>query len=137
MFKKFRKNKIGTTYDRGAKIFMQKDKGNSLYYVQEGCVALVLNTPTRKVRLGMVRKGAIFGIPHLFGRDTRYCTAIATQETNVIKLDKKVLLAKMHSDPSLMYNISKMLNDRLMAIVDRCPCECDDFGECEHSSHNS
>lgn len=135
MFKKFRKkkNKIGMDYERGAKIFMQKDKGNSLFFVQEGCVALVLNTPSRKVRLGLVKKGGIFGIPHLFGRETRYCTAIATKETNVMKLDKKVMLERMHNDPSMMYRVSQMLNDRLMAIVDRCPCECDDFGECAHS----
>ena len=132
-FKKFRKkNKLGKSYERGSNIFLQGGKGNSLFFIQEGCVALVLTTPSRKVRLALVKKGGIIGIPHLFGRETRYCTAIATQDTSVIRIDNKLLLARMHSDPSFMYRISSMLNDRLMAIVDRCPCECDDLGECTH-----
>jgi len=125
-------HKIGKTHNKGEIIYLQNDSGNSLYNINSGGVALIVQTVTRTVRICLLKQHDIFGIPHLFGREKRCCTAVVTEDnTNLIKLDKQLILAKMHTDPSFMYNISKMLNDRFMDIIDECPCECDDLGECK------
>ncbi|MBF0381138.1 MAG: cyclic nucleotide-binding domain-containing protein [Magnetococcales bacterium] len=131
MFKKFRKRGIGKIYSKGTTIFTQGDPGTDLLHIASGKIALILNHGQSRVRLGVFEKGDIFGIPHLFGQTTRYCSAVALEESKIMTLSKKLILERMHSDPSLMYNICKMLNDRLMGIVDECPCVCDEFGYCE------
>lgn len=131
MFSKYKRAGLGTSYSPGDKIFKQGGVGASLFIVTQGIVALVLNTGHRKVRLGTLEKSDIFGIPHLFGQEARYCTAVALTDVRITKLDKDLILEKMHTDPSLMFRICKMLNNRLMSLVEVCPCECNDAGKCE------
>jgi CRP-like cAMP-binding protein len=132
MFKSFRKKKsLGTIYNKHDRIFRQGEAGNSLWYVQSGSVALILKIREHRQLLSVLKKKDIFGIPHLFGEKYRYCTAIAKEDgTAVMKLDKKLMIERMHTDPSFSYNITKMLSERLMGVVRHVPCECSEIGDC-------
>jgi CRP/FNR family transcriptional regulator, cyclic AMP receptor protein len=131
VFRKFGKRKLGKTYNKGDVIFKQGDTGTSLYKVDDGEVALIVEMEKALYLIAGLGKGEIFGISHLFGETVRFCSALAKKDnTTIIKLDKKVILKMMHVDPSFSYKISEILSKRLMGITVNRPCECNLDGVC-------
>ncbi len=97
---------MGARYDDGATIFAQGTLGESAYVIQKGKVALLKAGPDGgEKRLTILKKGEIFGLTGLLGSDQRLFTARAKGEAFVMRLDRQVLVQRMHQDPSVAFGI--------------------------------
>jgi CheY-like chemotaxis protein len=105
---------MGRKFNQGEVIFKKGDKADRLYVVQSGQVEIVLQVPEGEDQLTLVGPGQIFGETALFlpGR-TRMVTARASESCQVLTIDEKTLISKLHHDPGLAFRLIRHMSQRI------------------------
>lgn len=101
-------------YKKGEIIFHKDDAGSSLYVIIEGQVKIVL--PSQKgeeVILAIFLPGDFFGELSLFDGKPRSATAIATEDTKAITLERVDFINFVKMRPSVSMSIISTLGSRL------------------------
>jgi CRP/FNR family transcriptional regulator, cyclic AMP receptor protein len=101
---------LGRTYADGETICRQGDRAESMYVVQEGCVAVFREEDAVETPIARLGPGEIVGEMALFDRETRSATVRAAGTARVLTLDKRAFLRQIHDDPTLAWRILERMS---------------------------
>lgn len=111
-------NALGRVYADGEVIVRQGDTGDCMFTLQDGRLEVLAEHEGRgEVRVAIMEKGAIFGEMAIFEREVRSATVRALGEARVLTIDKKSFLRRVHEDPSLAFNLVKMMSGRIRSLT--------------------
>lgn len=107
---------LGKHYKKGELIIQQGTTGDCMYVVQTGQLEIIQENEGKSIRLAVLSKGDIFGEMALFQKRTRSATVRALNDSQVITVDKKIFLRRVHEDPSLAYSILQKMSQRIREL---------------------
>jgi CRP-like cAMP-binding protein len=82
-------------------IFAQGDKADAVFYIQTGKVRLTVVSQTGKeATIGIVSAGTFFGEGSLAGQLLRMGSAAAMTDCEILRVDKKTMMAALHGEPA-------------------------------------
>ena len=109
---------LGKTYTDGEIIVRQGESGNCMFTVQKGQVEVLKEHEGRgQVRVATLGKGDIFGEMAIFEREVRSATVRALGEAQVLTVDKKTFLRRVQEDPSLAFNLVRLMSQRIRNLT--------------------
>ncbi len=109
---------LGRVYAGGEVIVRQGDVGECMFVVQRGRVEVVRESGGREVRLTVLGEGDTFGEMALFEREVRSATVRAMGSVQVLTVDKRAFMKRVHQDPSIAFNILKRMSRRIRELSD-------------------
>ncbi len=84
------------------RIFMQGDRADAIYYVQQGKVRLtVLSTSGKEATIGIVGEKNFFGEGSLAGQRLRMGSAVAMTDCAILRVGKKAMMDSLHREQTL------------------------------------
>ena len=108
---------LGQWYPKGQVIIRQGELGEYIYAVQEGELEVV---KTRKdggeIRVAVLQAGDIFGEMAIIEKESRSATVRTLTEARLLTVDKKTFMSRVHEDPSLAFNIVRMMAKRIRTL---------------------
>lgn len=107
---------LGKIYHDTEIIIKQGEQGDCMYVIQDGLVEIVNETDRGEVLLALRGKGEFFGEMAIFERGVRSATVRALGEAQVLTIDKKNLLRRIHEDPSLAFQLVQAMSARIRAL---------------------
>ncbi|MCP5004396.1 MAG: cyclic nucleotide-binding domain-containing protein [Planctomycetes bacterium] len=110
---KMQTNQLGRKFHDGEIIIKQGEPGDCLYVIQSGKVEIIKENINFERKLTELGKEDFFGEMALFEKKTRSCTVKAVGEVSVLTVDKKTLLSRIQSDPSLTFRILEKMSRRI------------------------
>ena len=111
-----RSSELGRLYRAGETIVRQGEVGDCMYVIQSGSVEIIKEEAGREVCLAELGEGDFFGEMALFEKDVRSATVRALGDVRVLTVDHKILLRKIHEDPSLAFRIIRKLSQRIRGL---------------------
>ena len=88
------------SFPRKQAIFSQGDAADAVFYLQEGRVKLtVVSKQGKEAVVGFVGPDMFFGEGCLAGQQLRMSTATATEDSTVLRFEKKGMIRLLHADP--------------------------------------
>jgi CRP-like cAMP-binding protein len=86
-------------FSRKQAIFTQGDAADSVFYIQEGKVRLtVVSKVGKEATLGILSEGEFFGEGSLAGQPLRMGSATAMTDCELLRIDKKAMMAALHRE---------------------------------------
>ncbi len=110
---------LGKIYANGEVIVRQGDIGDSLYVIQSGKVQVFHEENRHEVHLADLHEGDFFGEMAIFEKSVRSSTVRSRGQARILTIDKKTLMNRIQSDPSLAFRILKRLSGRIREIDKR------------------
>ena len=107
---------LGKTYRDGDVIVRQGEFGECMYVIQAGQVEVIQEREGQEICLAELGDGDFFGEMALFEKDVRSATVRALGDTRVLTVDRKILLRKIHEDPSLAFRIMQKMSRRVREL---------------------
>jgi len=107
---------MGKTYANGETIVRQGDSGDCMFAIQLGQLEVVRRGKDAEVRVAILEEGEIFGEMAIFEREARSATVRALGEARVLTVDKKTFLRRVQEDPSLAFNLVRMMSRRIRRL---------------------
>ena len=108
-----RNTTLGHQYKDGDTIIKQGEKGNCLFVIQEGKVAVFREKDDTEIKIAELSEGEFFGEMGLFEQDVRSATVRSMGESKVLTIDKKNFYRTIQKDPSLAYRLLEKMSKRL------------------------
>ncbi|MCU1458028.1 MAG: cAMP-binding protein [Actinomycetia bacterium] len=103
-------------YSRNQTVFVEGDASESLYIVIEGRVAIATHSGDgRETVVAVLGPSGLFGDLGLFDGGRRAAEARALMDTLVVEVPYEPILAVMQENPSLLWNVIRMLAQRVRA----------------------
>jgi CRP/FNR family cyclic AMP-dependent transcriptional regulator len=88
-----------STYQRNQIVFSQGEPADSVFYIQEGEVKLiVLSEQGKEATVAIIGTGDFFGEGCLAGQPRRMATAAAIDECKIMRLEKAAMIRMLHKD---------------------------------------
>ena len=82
-------------------LFSQGEAGESVFYIQAGQVKLTVVSPEGKEAVvALLERGAFFGESCLAGPTVRTTTAIAVEDSCLVRIDKDAMIRVLHEEPT-------------------------------------
>ena len=82
-------------------IFLQGDAAEAVFYIQTGKVKLtVVSKQGKEAVIAILEGGAFFGEACLAGQSLRTATATALEESDIVRVEKGVMLRVLHEEPA-------------------------------------
>ncbi|MGL5253773.1 MAG: Crp/Fnr family transcriptional regulator [Brevinema sp.] len=104
-------------YPPGAPIFIEREKGNSLYIVLEGQVKITKFLDGKDILLGIMRTKDIFGEMAILDNSPRSATATAADEpVTVLAINKENFALYIQRHPEIARRIIELLSERIWLI---------------------
>ena len=108
---------LGKTYRDGEVIVQQGDSGECMFVVQSGKVEVLRENEAHKpVRLAVLGETDFFGEMAIFDREVRSATVRALGHAQVLTVDRKSFLRRVHEDPSLAFRVLQQLSRRIREL---------------------
>ena len=108
---------LGRLYSPGEVVVRQGEAGDCMFTLQDGQLeVLVKNEGRGVIRVAVMEKGATFGEMAIFEREVRSATVRAIGEARVLTIDKKNFLRRVQEDPTLAFNLVKMMSRRIRRL---------------------
>jgi len=107
---------LGMVYTDGQDIVRQGESGDTMYVIQKGKAEVLHEADGKEVRLNVLTKGDFFGEMALFQKMNRSATVRAVGEVRVLTIDKRILLRRVHEDPSFAFRILQKMADRIREL---------------------
>lgn len=80
-------------------IFTQGDRADAVFFIQKGKVRLTVVSQTgREATIGILNEGSFFGEGALAGQVLRMGSAAAITDCELLRVDKKVMMAALHRE---------------------------------------
>lgn len=126
-------NALGKVYQHGEVIFRKGDAADSMFVIQDGQVEVLEELDGQEIRLAVSGPGEVIGEMAIFEHEPRSATVRALGKARVLTVDEKTFLRYVHQDPSLAYQLLKMLSNRIRQLnrqkthltLNQCPAEED------------
>ena len=107
---------LGKTYANGEIVVRQGESGDCMYAIQKGRLEVLRNSKDGEVRVAVLEEGEIFGEMAIFERELRSATVRALEDARVLTVDKKTFLRRVQEDPSLAFNLVRMMSSRIRRL---------------------
>lgn len=108
---------LGQWYAKGHVVVRQGDIGDKVYAVQEGELEVVKERKGGgELRIAVLHAGDIFGEMAILEKEARSATVRALSEVRLLTVDKKTFMSRVHEDPSLAFNIVRLMAKRIRAL---------------------
>jgi CRP-like cAMP-binding protein len=108
---------LGKTYRDGEVIVRQGEAGDCMFVIQAGQVEVIRdNEKQRGIRLAILHETDFFGEMALFDREVRSATVRALGDAQILTVDKKSFLRRVHEDPSLAFRILEQMSHRIREL---------------------
>ncbi|MGL5721892.1 MAG: Crp/Fnr family transcriptional regulator [Brevinema sp.] len=112
-----RRTGVQEIYPPGAPIFIEREKGNSLYIVLEGQVKITKFLDGKDILLGIMRTKDIFGEMAILDNSPRSATATAADEpVTVLAINKENFALYIQRHPEIARRIIELLSERIWLI---------------------
>ena len=87
-------------YQSGACVFSQGDEADAVFFIQSGKVKLtVVSKRGKEAVIAILPEATFFGEGCLAGQPLRMSTACAIQRSTIVRVDKSVMLERLHGEP--------------------------------------
>lgn len=110
---------LGKIYTHGEVIVRQGDIGDTLYVIQSGKVQVLHEENGKEVILAELHEADFFGEMAIFEKSVRSSTVRSSGQSRILTIDKKTLMSRIQSDPSLAFRILQRLSGRIRDIDHR------------------
>ncbi|HLW03487.1 MAG TPA: Crp/Fnr family transcriptional regulator [Ktedonobacterales bacterium] len=101
-------------YAKGARIFLQGEAADAMYLLRQGRVELYhLTRHGKRLKLGVMRPGMIFGEACVLAGGVRYATAEVVEAAQVIAIDRAEVERLIREEPNFALYLAKELGRRL------------------------
>jgi CRP/FNR family cyclic AMP-dependent transcriptional regulator len=108
---------LGKTYRDGEVIVRQGEAGDCMFVIQAGQVEVIRDNERQKpVRLTVLHETDFFGEMAIIDREVRSATVRALGDAQVLTVDKKSFLRRVHEDPSLAFRILQQMSHRIREL---------------------
>jgi CRP-like cAMP-binding protein len=109
---------LGKLYADGEVIVRQGDTGDCMFTIQEGRLEVLADQPGGgQTRIGVMEQGAIFGEMAIFEKEVRSASVRALGPARVLTIDKRTFLSRVQEDPSLAFNLVRMMSQRIRKLT--------------------
>jgi len=110
---------LGRLYADGEVVVREGETGDCMYTLQEGQLEVVKGgiDGRPEVRIRIMEQGAIFGEMAIFEKEVRSATVRALGPARVLTIDKKMFLRRVQEDPSLAFNLLRMMSHRIRNLT--------------------
>jgi flavin-dependent dehydrogenase len=109
-------NALGKVYQPGEVIFRKGDAGDCMFVIQDGQVEVLGEFEGQDVRLAVCEAGEVIGEMAIFEHQAHSATVRALGKARVLTVDEKTFLRYVHQDPSLAYQLLKMMSNRIRRL---------------------
>jgi CRP-like cAMP-binding protein len=96
-------------------LFRQGERGDCLYFVKWGEVALTMVVGNKEIRIRAC-KGSLLGLPALFGNQPYTMTAKATWDAEIFRLGTNAFTEMLNQEPRMKEIILQVLAGEVRAI---------------------
>lgn len=112
---------LGRLYADGEIVVRQGEVGDCMYTLQEGRLEVLTggSDGRAEVRIGVMEVGAVFGEMAIFEKEVRSATVRALGPARVLTIDKKTFLRRVQEDPSLAFNLLRLMSQRIRNLTDK------------------
>lgn len=107
---------LGKAYSDGQVIIKQGDIGNCMFAIQSGRVEVIKETREGEAWVAELGEGDLFGEMAIFEHEVRSATVRAVGEARVMTVDKKTFLRRIQDDPSIAFNLVRMMSRRVRRL---------------------
>jgi len=107
---------MGRLYTKGEVIVRQGESGDCMFAIQSGVLEVVRQDNNREVPLRQMEKGDIFGEMAIFEHEVRSATVRALSDARVLTVDKKTFLRRVQEDPSIAFNLVRVMSRRIRLL---------------------
>ncbi len=87
-----------------------------MYVIQSGQAEVIHSKDDQEVRLAVLGKGDIFGEMAIFQKEVRSATVRALTDVQVLTVDKRIFLRRVHEDPSFVFTILQKMSQRIRGL---------------------
>jgi CRP-like cAMP-binding protein len=92
--------KTSQAYQTDEFIFSQGDEADSVYYIQRGKVKLtVVSKNGKEAVVAILPEASFFGEGSLAGQLIRMSTASALEQSTIVRIEKRAMIALLHKEP--------------------------------------
>lgn len=120
---------LGRVYADGEVVVRQGEPGDCMYNLQDGQLEVLASLEGRtEARIGVLEPGALFGEMAIFEHEVRSATIRALGQARVLTIDKRTFMRRVQEDPSLAFNLVKMMSHRIRQLTTQA-CERRSSGE--------
>ena len=109
-------NLLGKVYQPGEVIFRKGDAADCMFVIQEGQVEVLEELEGQEVQLAVSGPGEVIGEMAIFEQQTRSATVRALGKARILRVDERTFLRYVHQDPSLAYQLLKMMSNRVRRL---------------------
>lgn len=103
-------------YQAGEVIVHQGEVGDSMYVVLSGQVEVIKSKEGQDERLSVLKERDIFGEMGIFEKETRSATYRALTNVNLLTIDKRTFLKRVHEDPWFTYAVMQKMSRRISSL---------------------
>ena len=107
---------LGKLYKPGEIIVRQGEAGNCMFAIQSGRVAVIKERSGSEVTVAELVEGDIFGEMSIFEHEVRSATVRALEDAMVMTIDKRTFLRRIEDDPSIAFNLVRMMSGRIRRL---------------------
>src|SRR5512144_649949 len=107
---------LGKTYGDREVVVREGDAGECMFAVQAGSLEVLRESGGSTVRVGLLQEGDIFGEMSLVESEPRSATVRALGEVRLLTIDKKTFLRRLQEDPSIAFNLTRLLCARVRRL---------------------
>ena len=107
---------LGKVYANGEIIVRQGENGDCMFAIQKGQVEVLRSAKDGDGRLAVMDESEIVGEMAIFEREVRSATVRALGEARVLTVDKKTFMRRVQEDPSLAFNLVRMMSRRIRRL---------------------
>jgi CRP-like cAMP-binding protein len=104
---------LGKLYSDGEVVVRQGETGKCMFVIQKGAVEVVREKDDGETRVALLKEGDLFGEMAIFEHEVRSATVRAAGEARILTIDKHTFLRRVQEDPTLAFNILRILCDRI------------------------
>lgn len=107
---------LGKLYGDGDVVVRQGEMGNCMFVIQQGSAEVLREGEGGEVRVATLKKGDSFGEMAIFDNEVRSATVRVVGEARILTIDKRTFLRRVQEDPTLAFNILRILCERIRRL---------------------
>lgn len=108
-FSLFKNSPKTTLFPVGATIFQEGDRGDSMFAIKRGKVAIMVGGNI----VDVLREEELFGEMALLEHTTRAATVVALEETELVEVDEAEFYTLVGQNPPFALQLMQLLSERL------------------------
>ena len=104
------------TYETGTIVYRKGDGSDALYVIVSGAVAVLADEESR-LEITRLAEGECFGETALVGNEPRLTTVEATEHTELLRIDRKLIAELVLTEPRTLRVALRFLRERLVQAL--------------------